>query len=679
MLGLGLFFSFAKAPDRSERARITHDALAQAKAALIGYAATYRDVHPDKSFGYLPCPDTNNDGNAEASCGTTDVSMIGRLPWKTLGLPPLHDANGECLWYAVSGHAKNAPETASYNWDTLGQFIIRDKDNNLLAGATPHERPFAIIFSAGAAIGGQARVAGTPECGGDTATGKYLEDVPFNAATPEILQADADGNTTILLASAASIANGTNNDSATWITGSEIFGAVKKRTDFKSAVEALLSDVATCLNNFTPATLASPALQPSGSKGTDNLVSFMTTAANNCSTYATASSAKRRFLDNWKNNLLYARMSASDITDPLRGFSAGVGSGCKAVVVFGGERTGTQQRYDGTTVATLSNYLEGMLATFPPTFLVPNAALLGGAGSFSASNPANDVAVCITGLPAGATQTSFATDFASFGAKGDSGAVSPNAATQTLTLLDASGSTGGCFWYDTTSIPLAGKVLRGYYRFQFAAGDDPAATPDLRYGFTLQMLRSDSGPPDDCGPEADSGVLGLTSKWGGRSFIIETDIYQQGSNHDPAGNHTAILKNGSLDHAPLPAAAARQACNDTQAICEHVPQNRFEELPSPLIHNQRIEITTGCNSLCTICTPSAHDGVNTYAHISVWSDCTGCNDVTNALDRIAQPPTVRLCTALDVSMNRFYVGFTGGFSSTYPNRVTIGDFVLRTE
>ncbi len=44
--------------------------------------------------------------------------MIGRLPWRTLGLEPLRDGNGECLWYAVSGSHQRHPASHAYE---LGQ------------------------------------------------------------------------------------------------------------------------------------------------------------------------------------------------------------------------------------------------------------------------------------------------------------------------------------------------------------------------------------------------------------------------------------------------------------------------------------------------------------------------------------------------------------------------------
>jgi hypothetical protein len=89
-----------------ERERLSERALAQAREALIAYAAE-RAINASVGPGYLPCPDLDNDGWAESTCGslvgdTGQEQRLGRLPWKTLGLPDLRDGHGERLWYAVS-------------------------------------------------------------------------------------------------------------------------------------------------------------------------------------------------------------------------------------------------------------------------------------------------------------------------------------------------------------------------------------------------------------------------------------------------------------------------------------------------------------------------------------------------------------------------------------------------
>lgn len=127
-------------------------ALSKAREALLGYAATYRDSHPNEVFGYLPCPDMggagNVEGEAQTACGGADVTVIGRLPWKTLDLPPLRDASGECLWYAVSGNFKNNPKTADLmNRDTNGLIEVMAADGtSFVAGALARQRAVAVVF-----------------------------------------------------------------------------------------------------------------------------------------------------------------------------------------------------------------------------------------------------------------------------------------------------------------------------------------------------------------------------------------------------------------------------------------------------------------------------------------------------------------------------------------------------
>jgi hypothetical protein len=148
-LGLGtLFYNFFGTNWQSTyTAKITHDALAQAKAGLIAYAAA--DANRP---GSLPCPDTNNDGSAEPYSGSDCPSYIGRLPWRTLGLPDLRDGSGERLWYAVTGVFARNPSCGSacpLNTDTKGTLTV--------TGISPAANVIAIAFAAGPTIGAQNR------------------------------------------------------------------------------------------------------------------------------------------------------------------------------------------------------------------------------------------------------------------------------------------------------------------------------------------------------------------------------------------------------------------------------------------------------------------------------------------------------------------------------------------
>ena len=682
MTGIGFLLSRTPGNDRVERANQAGDAMMQAKAALIGYAVTYRDTHSDESFGFLPCPDTTNDGVADEPCGDQDVPSVGRLPWKTLGLPPLRDANGDCLWYAVSGNAKNNPKSASpYNWDTISQIILQDASGTALVGTKTapysHEQPLALVFSPGPPLAGKTRAnASTSECAGSNDVADYLEGIGTLTT----------GMNTITVANATSAANGTNNDRALWITSKEIFDPIRKRSDFKTAVDTLMYELANCVNGVTPATMATSLMPTGTNKGIDNFSTYVTA---NCVPYkpSITPDPKRAFFENWKNNLVYAAVSASDMVSVSNNITVTNTPGpvtntdCKGVLVFGGARTSTQARTDNSDS---DNYLEALKALVPKpqtTAIAPGTVFSGAA--YDVSAPESDVVTCIKGLPSGATQASFATDFANFATDGGAGAAVADTTDNSLKLQDASGTTGGCFWY-ANAVPLATKTFRSYYTFQFASADDPTVSPDLRYGFALQITRSDHGMPIGCGTEANSGVLGATATtaapgiWGSLSFIVETDIYESSSKSDPPGNHTAIMKNGSVDHAGY-GVTTSTACNGTANLCEHSPVNKFEETPTPTKHNQRMEITTGCNSACSSCTPASHANPNDYAKVSVWVDCTDCGNVSINLDRTVQPPTVQICSQLDAFMNSVYLGFTGGAYTTYPNVVSIRDFVFRSE
>ena len=132
----------------------TTAALAQAKEALIGRAATDLNLP-----GSLPCPDqitntttpilnTPDDGIADSLVGNDCPSYIGRLPWKTLDLPDLRDGQGERLWYALSPNFR----------DDNSNHINSDSEGTLnITGTQTNNNAVAIIFSAGSPLSGDSR------------------------------------------------------------------------------------------------------------------------------------------------------------------------------------------------------------------------------------------------------------------------------------------------------------------------------------------------------------------------------------------------------------------------------------------------------------------------------------------------------------------------------------------
>lgn len=149
-----------------EREKSTTVALSTAKAALIGYALSV-NLSNNERPGDLPCPDMNDSGQSNTACGNAAGTSgqelrLGRLPWRTLGLPDLRDGNGERLWYAVSNNFKfnnrttctAAGQPGCLNSDSFGTITIRDLNGNIVHDGTNPD-PFspsgviAVILSPG--------------------------------------------------------------------------------------------------------------------------------------------------------------------------------------------------------------------------------------------------------------------------------------------------------------------------------------------------------------------------------------------------------------------------------------------------------------------------------------------------------------------------------------------------
>jgi type II secretory pathway pseudopilin PulG len=168
VLGSMLVFNLAASSrDALESERKTAAALAQAKEGLIAYASG-QDLGASWRPGELPCPDTDNDGQANTPCNTA-ASRIGRLPWKTLRLPDLRDGAGERLWYAVSSTFKNSTQTGILNSDTAGDYTV--------TGAAPASQVIALVIAPGASVGAQLRDAANQNI-----VSHYLEGGNENAA-----------------------------------------------------------------------------------------------------------------------------------------------------------------------------------------------------------------------------------------------------------------------------------------------------------------------------------------------------------------------------------------------------------------------------------------------------------------------------------------------------------------
>jgi hypothetical protein len=207
---------------RRQRDDVTAQALARAKDALIGYAAS------SDPPGALLCPDTATNTGVP-SVTTSDCAgsnYIGRLPWKTLGLGDLRDGNGQCLWYAISPVFRNKMTSASrialpLNTSTAGTITLQfGSGTNLPAPPNPVA---AVIIAAGMPIGSQDQAtSGSPLCGGNTLATNYLDIGPapnyINNATGNI---SGSNMTFVTDGPSASF-----NDRFVYITAAELMDAV---------------------------------------------------------------------------------------------------------------------------------------------------------------------------------------------------------------------------------------------------------------------------------------------------------------------------------------------------------------------------------------------------------------------------------------------------------------------
>ena len=202
---------------QNERDKKTSAALAEAKAALIG-----RAVKDDNRPGSLPCPDITNDGIAAMLNGTKCLSYIGRLPWRTLGIPDLRDGYGERLWYTLSINLTDSAQTPSIpiNGDTLLNIQVYASDKLTPLTSVGNEAA-AVIFSPGPVLNGQLRDTANEKIAANylDKTGTSPSDIDnANASGPFIQGPVRDSAGNIIL-----------NDKLMIITRHDLFSVVEKR------------------------------------------------------------------------------------------------------------------------------------------------------------------------------------------------------------------------------------------------------------------------------------------------------------------------------------------------------------------------------------------------------------------------------------------------------------------
>ncbi len=413
-----LVSSLSSAALQIKRDKITADAFSQAKEALISYAASVA-ITPSgsKRPGDLPCPDLNNDGLAETSCGNASGSTgqnlrLGRLPWKTLGLPDLRDSSGERLWYAVSNNFKNNARTALLNSDTPGTITVLASAGNILYnGGASGTGAAAVIIAPGDVLQrtDQSALQDRGSAGVNNAQ-NYL-DIALGEDNANFVDGSSgngfiqgkikDGNGKIIL-----------NDQLLVITQDNIMQAVQKR---------VAAEVKQCLNEYASATQNkgrypwAAKLDPSaavsysdssnrlfgripdnpfGNTATDSGNQMIDTWTGNCN----INSLSGWWL-NWKEVVFYGLADAYKPVNPLfiPAANACAGAGAclgvnppsaatdkKFIVIAAGKKLAGQARTSNADKGALGNYLESpnnggatafaqgaFLATFNDTVVFP--------------------------------------------------------------------------------------------------------------------------------------------------------------------------------------------------------------------------------------------------------------------------------------------------------------------
>jgi hypothetical protein len=204
--------------DRDHNARV----LAQAKQALLDWAARNAIDNSDHNPGRLPCPEPlgsagnpATEGIMQGTCGA--AASAGRLPWRSLGLPQLRDASGEPLWYVVSGGWKLSAggngERLGINSNAVGNLALDGAANGAVAiviapGAPTTLAPDAAQLASGCIARVQRRGVLPPNA---------LDYIECHNVAGASVRSELPNNTT----------NPVSNDQTAVLTASDVLAAVE--------------------------------------------------------------------------------------------------------------------------------------------------------------------------------------------------------------------------------------------------------------------------------------------------------------------------------------------------------------------------------------------------------------------------------------------------------------------
>ncbi|MDK9705308.1 MAG: hypothetical protein OEL20_19455 [Sulfuritalea sp.] len=553
----GLFFfvsNLTPAAIEALRQQKTDEALAQARDALLGYVIRYREANPDTGtkefkevYGYLPMPDlgsSRNNNAADANCygmegceaynfsgNGANFTVIGRFPWRSLGVAALRDGHSECLWYIVSGGNQRIQQSRPMNWDTLAHLDLKTANGSaalaaVLTEARVHDRPVAIIFSPGPTLSGQNRSKlgndNVDICGGNYSVKNYLDpylDPPnsaplgtvsnfFDGTTNQASQeTSADDPKTMIAApiqkrtdntlwsgkncppSDSTNCNTVVNDQGLTLTSDLIFSRLRKRAAFRGDINALLDRIVPCLRDQIAAGTLPTLAAPASTSGGGNKYGRIPDLANSC--YGEFADPKG-YYPHYKDQIFVAACASGNCFDVT---VDNVLNTCPGVLVFSGQRHTSQLRTEAQK-NTLANYLEDVNLA---SFTAPYGTSFSGPSRFDAvsanQTASQDIVRCI---PAASSFGTVASPILS--SLGYNQLASYDIASGTLTL----GALGvrsnllvnpapayalyGCAW--TPETRATGGGLRAYFR---------AKVDDRGDGFVFAMIDGDRNSASVCG------------------------------------------------------------------------------------------------------------------------------------------------------------------------------------
>ncbi|MCC7311997.1 MAG: hypothetical protein IT510_12210 [Sulfuritalea sp.] len=642
----GLYFFISNlSPEEIEarRQKNTEAALVQARDALIGYALQYRDAQAAKDandtgdddramYGYLPLPDlgSSRNQNIDPNCrqDPNDINsprlegcdantfngiafdangigptVVGRLPWRTLGIEPLRDGHGECLWLIVSslhGRIQQAPLPPTppaiqpaMNWDTLGQLdIVTANGTNALSSALAvHDRPVAIIFSPGPPLPGQNRKppssappAGddVTQCGGNYGVTNYLDPASpialgvitnYLAGPNDASALTGDSDTSNdpddalkkpMLLHGKVFKSGTNylpggctgpncelavNDIGLPITSDTLFSAIRKNTNFRTDFNNVLDRMVGCLRDqFAAGGAWSPDSTNLQGIAGDKTAGRIPA---NDSCYGDDINPKG-YYSHYKELIFVAKPNAGALSVN--------GQACAGTVLFASQRGPGQVRITaGAGIKDkniVGNYLEGenlISFTNPSTACPPGSDCLTFSGPekferiSSSQSAAQDIVRCI---PFGASL--LMTPSPGLAAAGLSQIASYAPGTRTLTLgrevaasLPAGSASDlfGCAWTPETRAMNGG--LRSYFLFRINDAGFSSAPLD---GFTFAIVDGDNNGTNACG--AARQHLGYSGNNLDTPFIVSPKIALEIDPRQQSGFNPIVtdpLRNGRND------------------------------------------------------------------------------------------------------------------------------------